>query len=236
MQKHQLFLVHFAGGSSQSYNFLTPFLSNYHLTPLELPGRGSRAGEDLISDYNDAADDIFRQLRNKLVNSASFSIYGHSMGALLGLKVSELLIDTGLYPQYLFVSGNPGPLMSRRSNISALSRQDFFDRLRILGGTPTHILDHQDFMEFYEPILRADFKVSEEVDIRRFSKAISTPIHAIMGDLESEAEHISNWKNFTNASFTSTILPGAHFFIKEHTEQIAAIISFKLEGSSKASM
>ena len=49
--KPQLFLLHFAGGNKYSFNFLKKYLeSAFELVSIELPGRGDRMSEKLITD------------------------------------------------------------------------------------------------------------------------------------------------------------------------------------------
>src|ERR1043166_8245649 len=87
MKKPQLFLLHFAGGNCYSFQFMMPLLRDFEVVSLELPGRGKRINEPLVTNFDLAANDILRQLRQKLASS-SFLIYGHSMGAYLALRVS----------------------------------------------------------------------------------------------------------------------------------------------------
>ena len=87
----QLFLLHFAGGNCYSYEFLIKkilrsALSKIDCYALELPGRGKRLDEELIVDKNDAIVDYVSQIK-KLRNGKPYIIYGHSMGATLGLSV-----------------------------------------------------------------------------------------------------------------------------------------------------
>ena len=101
MNKPQLFLLHFAGGSSYSFNFLMPFLKGFSVIPLELPGRGDRINENLKNDLSSATKDVFNQIINKL-NGSDFVIYGHSLGATLGIKVTSMLESINKSPSYLF--------------------------------------------------------------------------------------------------------------------------------------
>jgi external thioesterase TEII len=70
------------------------FLREFDVIPLELPGRGRRMVEDLLKDFDMAAEDIYNQLTAKL-SSDRFLIYGHSMGAYLALRVANMLEKAG---------------------------------------------------------------------------------------------------------------------------------------------
>jgi len=138
MKRPQLFLIPFAGGSHYSFQFITPFLDEFEVIPLELPGRGKRLGEALLRDFDIAAQDILNQVMVKLKNS-TYLIYGHSMGAYLSLRVSGLLERLGRPPAYLIVSGNPGPgaldrMPSKRRYL--MKPDEFKAELREIGGMP----------------------------------------------------------------------------------------------------
>ena len=105
----KIFMIHFAGGSLYSYDFLRPYLKDYQIIPLELPGRGRRISENLIDDFNLAAQDIHQQVKSYLDQDTSFLIYGHSMGAYLALRLAAMLSNQGVHPTSLVVSGNIGP-------------------------------------------------------------------------------------------------------------------------------
>ena len=76
----QLFLLHFAGGSCYSFDFLKQHLdSRFEFIPLELPGRGRRTNENLLNNKEKAINDYLAQI--KLIrNGEPYVIYGHSMG------------------------------------------------------------------------------------------------------------------------------------------------------------
>ncbi len=99
-----------------SFNTITPRLKHLEVIPLELPGRGRRMHEELLKDFDLAAKDLYGQVVPKL-NGAPFLIYGHSMGAYLGLRVTRMLEEAGHPPAYLIVSGNPGPGVPRKREV-----------------------------------------------------------------------------------------------------------------------
>ena len=62
--KTQLFLLHFAGGSCYSFDFLNDTLSKkFECHALELPGRGKRNQEKLLLHKEEAIQDYCDQIR-----------------------------------------------------------------------------------------------------------------------------------------------------------------------------
>jgi external thioesterase TEII len=224
MKKPQLFLLHFAGGNSYSFQFILPLLKNFDVVVTELPGRGKRLNEPLLSNFDQAAADIYKQIINKLQTS-TFLVYGHSMGASLALRVCNMLQNAGKLPAYVIVSGNAGPgLHDSSKKRYLLGRQEFANEIKMLGGVPKEVLEDAEAFNFFEPILRADFEIAEENDLTK-EPALSIPLYAIMGSSELKAGMISNWSRYTQAGFSYEILEGDHFFIYRQPQRLATIIN-----------
>jgi external thioesterase TEII len=222
MRKPQLFLLHFAGGNYYSFHFMTPLLKDFDVVALELPGRGRRISEHLLKDFDLAARDIYDQITRKLTSS-SFLIYGHSMGAYLALRVSNMLEKASKFPSYLIVSGNPGPGIKENKKKYLLKQEEFIKELETLGGIPKELIENEESFNFFEPILRADFEIVERNEMT-MEPAVNTPLYAIMGSEEEKVEEISNWSRFTRSCFNYEILEGNHFFIHRHPQKITQII------------
>ena len=222
-KKPQLFLFHFAGGNTYSYNFLIPALSFYFQAyALELPGRGKRMGETLIKDCSLACNDLYHQLKS-ILNASEYLIYGHSMGATLALLVTEKMEQELQAPLHLVVSGNLGPGIKDKCRYN-MPTELFRQELKILGGIPNEFFENEELYTFYEPILRADFEVLEKDYLSLVHHKIKTPIYAIMGTEEEGAKDIDNWKNYTSGLYQGKLLSGDHFFIHQHPKTLATII------------
>ncbi|MBB6269859.1 surfactin synthase thioesterase subunit [Pedobacter cryoconitis] len=223
MSKPQLFMFHFAGGNSYSFKFMNPYLQEFTIEPIELPGRGRRSGEILITDFHTAAKDVYKQIRSKL-NSKHFLIYGHSMGAYLALKVTKMLEHDNISPVGIIVTGNAGPKISENKKRYLLNEKDFVKEVKKLGGLPSEVLENQELLDYFMPILKADFEISEENNLERDS-TINVPIYSLMGDTEEHADKITNWSKYTRSDFKHEVLSGDHFFIYNHPERLAKIIT-----------
>lgn len=229
--KTQCFLLHFAGGSCYSFDFLKKYVHfNIEFIPLELPGRGKRSTQPLITDKKAAIDDYFQQIRLKRNRYQDYLVFGHSMGATLGLSVVKKMEAIGDIPSCLVVSGNSGPGIEevqaeiKANQRHAMSDDDFKNELREIGGVSDEVLDNQELYEYYSPILRADFQLLETDGFMEKGTQIKAPIYALMGTQEKYNVHIENWKNFTRASCHSETLEGGHFFIYDHAQRLGELI------------
>ena len=144
------------------------------------------------------------------------------MGAILALKVTEMLEQINKFPYYLFVSGHEGPTMNDDNKKYLLEDEGLVEELIKFGGVPPEVIENKDFLDYYLPILRADFEVAEKDAY--FTPVVNTPIFAMMGDQEEDVDKISNWKNFTKSAFKYQIFEGRHFFIYDYPQEIVNII------------
>ncbi len=221
----QLFMLHFAGGNSFSFNFLKPHLPlNIAFHPLELPGRGKRSNEKLIETDSEAIEDLVSQIISRR-NNKPYLIFGHSMGATFGLRVTKRLEEMGDRPKKLIVAGNAGPKIGNdKKKRSKMNDEDLKEELRTLGGINEEVLNNEDLFNFFAPIMRSDFSLLENSEESVPNFKITVPIVAIMGDQEEHSSQIDNWKNFTSNEFKSYLLPGHHFFIHDCPADLMEII------------
>lgn len=222
-RKNQVFFLHFAGGSCHSYNFFSSFMKNLDIHQLELPGRGKRSLEPFITGIDDAVDDYSAQILDRL-NSGNFIVFGHSMGALIGVHVIKKLEELQLFAKQLIVSGNAGPGIERTKKRHLMNTDDFILELKEIGGMPDEFFKHHSLIDYFFPILRSDFKIIEE-NSARVLPPIKAPIFALMGNKEKESTNIHNWEKYTQSNFRYQIFDGNHFFIKKYVPEIAQIIT-----------
>jgi surfactin synthase thioesterase subunit len=219
--KPQIFFLHFAGGNKYSFKFILPFLNQFNVHCLELPGRGMRMSEKLVTEFDCAVNDYFGQII-KLAHT-NFAIFGHSMGAILMLRLVKRLEKAGKFPFCVFISGNPGPSAITKKDRHLFNKPEFKEELIKYGGMPKEVLDDEELYDFFEPILRADFEVvARGYDMDQ--PVISSPILAMMGNEEHGVEKIDTWRAYTKSSFESRCFQGGHFFIYDHPKAISLLV------------
>ena len=180
--------------------------------------------EPYLKDFDAACADIFAQLKKK-ISSNRFLIYGHSMGAMIALKVTSLLESINITPDRIIVTGSPGPGIYNERAMYLMDDIEFKRQLKLIGGVSEEILQNSQMFEYYAPILRADFEVLEkDIELSSFP-AVTVPVYAVMGLGEDHSAKITNWAGFTKNTFSSKVLPGNHFFIYENAAEIARIIN-----------
>lgn len=229
MDKINLYCLPFAGGSKYSYRGYSKYAPSYlNIVPIEIPGRGSRVNERLLTNLDTIANDVFSQIKNKL--DEPYAIYGHSMGTLIAYALTKRIIKENLkQPLYLFLTGCTGPSLRYRDLVDhLLPKQEFFREIKKLGGSPDAVLNDPILMDFFEPILRADFEAVATYNYER-SEPFSIPISVIIGAEENASfEEAMAWQQETTLPIEVKTLPGNHFFIFDHEATIIQSVAEKL--------
>jgi surfactin synthase thioesterase subunit len=226
-QKITLYCLPFAGGHAHSYRDFQAHMADFiFVKALDLPGRGRRLREPLLIDIEAMADDVFHRIQAD-IDGKPYAIYGHSMGALLGNILTKRILSTNLSaPLHLFFSGREASSICEDSPKHNLSEKAFIAHLHEMGGFPSEILTNTALMEFFEPILRADFKASETY-IYKAVPPFDIPITLLhgMNDKEYPYADLFPWQQETRQPISIKQFPGDHFFIFEHLFQIGQLIS-----------
>jgi len=231
MKKINLFCLPFAGGSKYSYRDLEKIApAGLNIIPLEYPGRGSRVRESFLMDIKSLVDDVYMAVE-KPIDEGAYAIYGHSLGGIVAFFLVKKIIACGRTPPlHLFATGTSGPASHRdkKKKYGLLSKKEFLDEVRRLDGLPEQILADEEMVSYFEPILRADFVLSETTDYIT-EQPFEIPITVITGTEEGmDAKDISMWQDETSSAVDFRKLPGKHFFIFQHPECIIGIINEKL--------
>ncbi len=206
----------FAGGSKYSFQKFTQNLSQIIIA--EYPGRGMRVNEDLKFDINSLLEDLLKKVKSVILSSGDYIIYGHSMGALIGYLICQQIEELGMKkPLKLVVSGRKYPSIKRKKILSHLPDKLFWDEVIKLGGIPDELLNYPELMEFYTPILKADFTAIENYQYVKKEK-LTIPIDVFYGSEEATEEEMLGWQEETTAKVTINQMEGNHFFIFKHVD------------------
>jgi surfactin synthase thioesterase subunit len=223
-----LFCLPYAGGSEAIYykwkNFLNSLIT---LEPIELKGRGKRYSEEFYETLEDAVEDIFINIKDKIYDN-DYAIYGHSMGSLLAYELYYKINENDLrLPKHIFFSGYKAPCIIRKDEeIHTLPDSDFMKKVISLGGTPEEVLDNQELLEVVIPIIKNDFKIIEKYKYKKRDNKILCDISILNGKQDSiMIEEILAWKSHTCGNFKTYNFHGNHFFINNNIEKITYIIN-----------
>ena len=224
-----LYCLPYAGGNAWAYRPLAEALpGGIEVRGVELPGRGRRAREPLCTSLEALADDVHAQLRAELVDRR-YALFGHSMGATLAyLCALRIRRDALPLPSALILSGAAAPWARVPQRRHLLPRDDFLAMLGELGGVPPEILQHQELIDYFEPVLRADFAAVEDWRPGAHDP-LPIPLIVLRGrDDDVSAEQAGAWSRASSAACTVYAFEGGHFFINAQCGAIAARIAASL--------
>lgn len=228
----RLFCFPYAGGGASVYRLWPEDLpGGVEVCGVQLPGRESRWREEPFRRVEPLADAATEALEGRF--GRSFAFFGHSMGAILAFEVARRLRRRSLPgPKHLFVSGRPAPRVEDTDPpIRDLPRDEFIEAVRGYSGTPEEVLQNQELMELIEPLLRADFSVSETYRYRPDGEPLELPL-TVFGGLQDEEvppEDLEAWRLETRGPYRKHLLEGGHFFLHAKRAEVLRIVSRELE-------
>lgn len=231
--KLRLFCLPYAGGSAAIYRTWPDGLpGTVEVCAVELPGRGRQMKLPPIARLETLVSEIAQNLTPFL--DKPFAIFGHSMGALISFELTHLLRSKyGLTPLHLFISARRAPqLLPTKPPIHNLPEAEFLEELRHLNGTPQAVLENEELMQLFLPVLRADFAVLETY-VYTQKPPIDCPVTVFGGLQDREVSHsdLLGWQEQAMgyapleaiASFSLQMIDGDHFFI--HSAQAVLLQS-----------
>ncbi|GAA3512779.1 mutanobactin A biosynthesis thioesterase MubT [Aquimarina addita] len=228
LYKIKIIALPFAGGNKQSYRDIEKLKPrNLEWITLELPGRGARFKEKLLDDLILMVNDLFSQIIMH-IPKGDYIIYGHSMGTLLGYElVKKLIINNLPLPNCLFFTGRGSPETNSSEKTSTLPNPLFWKKIREIGGLTDEILECQELLDLYYPILKNDFKAIENYKYKKMNFQFPIPIHVCLGKDEvgtgnkkTSISEVENWGKETVFPVEPEFLNGDHFFIFKHPQLI----------------
>ena len=224
--KVNLICIPYSGGSFYSYNGLQKCLDDFiNFVPVELPGRGKRFSATLLTNIHDMVNDMFVQIKQFF--NTPYAIYGHSLGAMLGyLLVRKIVKEKMTEPLHLFFSGREAPsVKNKERNIHLLPKTAFIEKLIEYGGMPDELLKEKELLDFFEPVIRADFRAYETWQYEP-DKPFDIPLTVIIGSDENIThQEAMAWQEITKRKITLKTFPGNHFFIFNYLPDMGRIIS-----------
>lgn len=228
--KVNLFFLPFSGGSCYSYNaFIEQAPNHFRIIPLDLPGRGRKLISPFLNSVAEMVDHLLSEITDQL--HEPYVIYGHSLGTLVGYELAKKIIAKNLpQPLHLFFTGRAGPSIGYSEKTRhLLPKEQFIQKVLEMGGSPAAVFADEEMSDFFEPILRADFKAAETYEYRQ-TKPFDIPIDAMIGRQEKISyEEAMAWQQETTANTTVLQFDGGHFFIFDHIKAIINRMSMQLQ-------
>jgi len=223
----RLFCFHYAGGTASAFASWRDRLSpQIALLPVQLPGREYRVHDRRILAMDRLLEELVRDLRPML--DAPFALYGHSMGAMIAYAFARHLRDHGgPAPSALLLGACPPPDTTGRSAHAEIpDRAALVHWMRELGGVPDALLQYPEWLEASVALLRDDLVLASTYRPPP-SGPLSCPVHVLAGarDPVLPPARAGEWAEHTTGPFTTHTVPGGHFFLREHPDELVHLVN-----------
>ena len=240
----RLYCFAHAGGTAAIYAPWARLLApEIEVCAVELPGHGVRMDEKLAEDIHVLACDILPQLAEMQSDGRPFAFYGHSLGAAIAYETARALQETTLTipgavydhlvshaptaPEHLFVGAARAPhLPPVLPRIGQLADKAFLTGVQQrYGGISEAVLAEPELLAMILPPMRADFAAYESYQ-HAAEPLLTCPITAFAGAFDPvvREDAVALWADHTSGSFRFHRIPGDHFFLTQHREQVLGII------------
>ncbi|MGQ3027192.1 MAG: thioesterase II family protein [Ferrovibrionaceae bacterium] len=222
-----LFCLPHAGACAAAYRGWTGQLPGWLMpVPLHLPGRGLRRAEAVVHDWPTLIDRLVRDALPHLARP--YAIFGHSMGALVGLELAHALRGSGAgEPLWFGASGCTAPTR-REPEPDWLDCPDatVVDELRRLDGTPPELIEDPEMLALLLPSLRADFHLCG-THAPPSRAPLSCPLLVLGGrsdEIAADPANLLDWARETAGPFNIAMFDGGHFFVETARGQDIATV------------
>lgn len=236
----RLYCLPYAGGSAASYlGWVYRLPPGVELRPVELAGRGMRAGETPHLCASRLSAEIAAHIVQER-DPLPYVLFGHSMGGLLAYETAQELRGCGgPSPQSLVISSARSPDRWTRDPVQLHRASDaaLVAMLREQGGTPTEFFDHPDLVARALPVLRADLQVCETYpDVVRPPLAVPIDVLAGRDDGDIDEADLVGWRRRTSAECTVRWFDGGHFYYRESPDALLAALTAALSCARQRSL
>jgi len=227
-----LILLHHSGGTARVFDPLLQHLpSEIRPVALELPGRGRRWREPLLTSAGQAVDHLFDRLPDEVGDlSGEIAILGHSMGAYLGLALAARLEQGGnVRCGTLFASANAGPFTARPlfdASPASVGDEEILTAARSFGGMAPEVLAHAGLRERAISLLRADFQICDSYVRTLGGTVTEARIVVCCGDRDAYTdEQLTDWSSSSTEDIEIRRFPGDHFYLQTQAPALAVAVT-----------
>jgi surfactin synthase thioesterase subunit len=220
-----IFCFHHAGGNARTFrNWIRSRMVD--VISVELPGHGIRSAEPITSDLKTVCREIAASIAQELQKQEKpmeFSLFGHSLGAILAFDVTCYLRQNyGLRPCCLQVSGRHAPQDEDPSAYrTSMGIAPLVDVIRDLGHTPPELLESREFLDYIMPTVFKDYAMSESFVYDH--QSVDVPIYAYSGSEDTDADQqiMQHWEDVTSEKFRMREFSGDHFYLFDQENHVA---------------
>lgn len=215
-----------AGGAALAYRALGTALAagGCDTYVLQYPQRGDRLAHPAPETVGDLATDLFDG--GDWAGLGPLRLFGHCMGAVVAFEFARVAEATGIEIGALWVSASEAPSTIAAAPSLPMAESEIVADMVDLGGTDPQLLADDDFRELLLLAVRADYAAFNRYACDD-SVRIAADIHTLGGrsDHRVSENMLRRWETHTDGAFTVSMFDGGHFYVNEHTADIAELVN-----------
>ncbi len=232
--RRPLLIFPHAGAGASAYRNVSKALSrDFDVIVFQYPGRQDRAGEPALTSVPEIAAGAFAEFRgSEHHRGAPLTTFGHSMGGWVSFEFARLAEAAGIGMHQLTVSASVAPHLAVTKPPHPTDDASLLERVSALAGTNSTVFGDASLMKLALPVLRADFSACDTYtcaeDVR-----ITAPIHVLGGEHDPAVTlaDLYGWNKHSD-QVDVTMFDGGHFFVDDHVDAVAQVLTATLAGGS----
>lgn len=226
----QLFCFTHVGGTASFFDEIEKDLGGIDTVKLEYAGHGTRHKEGFYRDFDELADDIFKNLKDKYFGG-DYALFGYSMGSIALAEVLKriLTVSDMKNPSGVFLAAHEPHTKSELLGLQDDELDAWVkDRTIRFGGVPEKLLHNKAFWRMYLPLYRADYTLIGKYRFEELDLKTEIPATVFYSETDTLLSDMEQWKNYFIGECEYHRFEGTHFFIQEHHREMAEIIRKRL--------
>ncbi len=233
-RKHLVFCFSYAGGTSDFFNNLEKACdSSIHFVKLEYSGHGTRMKEPLYNSFEEMTNDLFPMVMDvvKQYPNCGYSLIGYSMGSIAVFDMLRRIESTDdiKNPCNVFLAAHQPKAINSLSSVSLLELDKWVKERTIeFGAIDEKLKDNEIFWRVYLPIFRSDYVMIANYAFDRVAYKTVVPAVIFYSEEDTPFEEMKEWNKYFVGKCDFVKYSGSHFFIKNHNNDMAKIISERI--------
>ncbi|BBX87096.1 thioesterase II family protein [Mycolicibacterium aubagnense] len=213
-----------AGGAAVAYRELATTLSDKGIDTyvVQYPRRADRLAHPAHPTVEQLAADLFSA--GHWAGAGPLRLVGHCMGAVVAFEFARVAERSGAPVHSLWASAGQAPCDVVDAPPLPTGPREMLAEMVDLGGTDPRLLADEDFVELLLMAVGADYAA-----LNRYvgGGRITADIHVLGGrdDHRIDQDMLRRWENHTSGVFTLTEFDGGHFYLTDHLDALADVIS-----------
>ncbi|MGE2714902.1 thioesterase II family protein [Mycolicibacterium litorale] len=215
-----------AGGAAAAYRDLAKAMSGKGIDTyiVQYPQRADRLRHPAAAGIGELAAELFEA--GPWGSVGTLDLFGHCMGAVVAFEFARVAERHGVAVRTLWASAGQAPSTVAEGSPLPSTDRDVLADMVDLGGTDPRLLEDEDFVELLVMAVRADYRALSGYTCGQ-DEQIAADIHALRGDRDHRISQqwSQRWASHTTGRFALSTFEGGHFYLNEHLDAVAALVS-----------